>query len=148
MAGATADPAQSIHSVQSNLAFEPESGEGDMSVVSAQFSSEKVVICTTPQNVAGRYVFTLRSSVPVDIAAVLYYTYEDVELLRLTPSAGPARGFTRVVLHGNNFRYSSELKCRFGSQIVDAKWNSPIEVVCSSPRSLQGTLKVQVRCQY
>lgn len=52
----------------------------------------------------------------------------------LTPSHGPSRGRTEVLVRGSGFARSSALRCRFGSaEVSAARWFSGELVACLAP---------------
>lgn len=61
------------------------------------------------------------------------------------PSSGPCSGGTTVVLTGERFAKSHELRCGFGTSVVPAQWVSNRRIQCvSPPQMMASTVFVEV----
>jgi len=60
--------------------------------------------------------------------------YPSVYIADLEPASGPLSGGTSVRVFGTNFIFSSLLKCKIDSTVIDAVYISSKEVICVSPR--------------
>jgi hypothetical protein len=63
----------------------------------------------------------------------LYHYYKPPFLFDSNPSQGPVTGGTHVVVVGSNFTDTGNITCKFGKQVVPAKYVSSSEIGCTSP---------------
>jgi len=99
---------------------------------------EGYVACISPPNSVNNFA----SSVAVDISlsgqvftnfSVAFRYDEEVFVRSLHPSRGFASGGTDVQVLGGPFANSHELKCRFGTNIVNASFHDTNHISCLSP---------------
>ena len=117
-------------------------------VVVAAFISRDEIRCMSPASAK-----PARESIEITLNGVDYlpisgafFEYELApEVASTWPFGGPAfDGNTLVTVHGQNFRESAELGCRFGSVFVVAHFVSSTTILCRSPPSTPGLRTFQV----
>ncbi|CAM9134190.1 unnamed protein product, partial [Discosporangium mesarthrocarpum] len=116
-------------------------------MVKSQFISGSEVVCLTP-----RYAHT--GPVPVevtlngvdftDVGSVRFNYTEEVPGLDVAPTGGPMTGGTLVTVSGIPLEEPDVLACRFGSNVVPARWISAGVVQCESPLWDGNNLKAQL----
>ncbi len=101
-------------------------------------SDEGYVVCISPPNSLNNFA----SFVAVDISlsgqvfsnfSVVFRYDEEVFVRSLHPSGGFASGGTEVQVLGGPFQNNYELKCRFGTNIVNASFHDVNHISCLSP---------------
>jgi hypothetical protein len=107
------------------------------SVVPAEFITSSELLCITPSYVLGYYPVEISNN-NQDFTShnFPYHFYENMVLERIEPVSGPAKvAGTSVHVYGRNFVNSSLLTCRFGPQLVPARFVSSSLILCRSPVS-------------
>jgi len=113
---------------------------------SALAISSSFIACRTPAHRPGTILFRVIRDVEPQpkFDDLLYFSFVDVGVSFIFPSIGPTQGGTSVTVLGSNFRYSSDVRCKFGSAIVNATWTSLEELSCKSPFSMSNTVPLSV----
>jgi hypothetical protein len=63
----------------------------------------------------------------------LYHYYKPPFLFDSEPRQGPVTGNTTVTVVGTNFTDTGNITCKFGRQVVPARYKSSSEILCESP---------------
>ena len=113
---------------------------------SALALTSTMVACSTPAHQAGTVLFRVIRDVDPQpkFDDLMYFSFVNVSVSYFHPSIGPSSGGTSVTLFGHNFRYSSDMRCKFGSTVVNVTWESLDEISCRSPASLVGNAPLSV----
>ena len=108
----------------------------DSAVVMSEWIDSTTVQCETPSHAIGDVELSVSNNA-MNFDASIVFKYETLmEPLSIYPSRGSSTGGTIVTLTGSNFRFSSELKCRFDSKVVPAKFTTfSNEISCVTPNS-------------
>ena len=111
---------------------------GGNSTSPAVFHSSTTMTCTSPSNLRPdiyslEVSFDSGESFTVSSGST-FTVYPGIYISDLEPPSGPLSGGTPVRVFGTNFIFSSLLKCKIDSTIIDAVYVSSNEVICVSPR--------------
>ncbi|RHY68113.1 hypothetical protein DYB30_002543, partial [Aphanomyces astaci] len=123
---------------------------GTTVVSAATYFNSTTLTCIAPSVQSPRQVFidvstnSKRSSYSNTTTAA--FTYDaPVSLKSVTPTLGPATGNFSVEIYGGPFPRTDELRCRFGSVVVQALWVQTDAIQCTAPTQLQpGTVPLEV----
>ena len=85
-------------------------------------------------------------STPVEAASNrLVFTYFRVPTLHdMFPTRVSELGGSHLAIHGAYFLNVESLSCSFGDDVVAARWLSPTQIICTTPRRRPGTVHVRV----
>jgi hypothetical protein len=62
------------------------------------------------------------------------YTYYAMPyIFDINPRVGPTSGNTTVIAYGSNFNSTEEIRCKFGSKVVEGEFVALNEIKCISP---------------
>eukprot|EP00949_MAST-11_sp_MAST-11-sp1_P005202 g5202.t1 len=74
-----------------------------------------------------------------------WYSYDlPVSINSIYPKIAPSKGNASIRVVGSNFLPTDEMKCKFGSEIVQAVWLNAAEIVCRSPAHVTGTFPLEI----
>lgn len=111
-------------------------------IVPATVISDAKVTCVAPPSQVARTVFvdvTLNNADLVlnpndwtdDHLPFVYYA--PAYIYNCDPCMGPKSGNTTIIVMGNNFNNSANIKCKFGSKVVNGKYLDENKIQCVSP---------------
>jgi hypothetical protein len=113
-------------------------------VVPAQWLDSEHIACITPASGAGggRVSVTVRDGRLACDATGAFFAYHGLAVVTSVTvqsglPTGPVTGGTEVSVTGQNFRFTSEMQCRFGVETTPAIFVSASEVRCISPAQAQ-----------
>ena len=115
--------------------------------VPAEFLSNHAVLCTAPPHLPGVVSVKLTSNgADFSMSGALFTYYPQANVVSVWPVLGSAsEGGTIVTIHGDGFRNSAELVCKFGNIIgTEATWLSSTKILCRTPPHRPGLVAVQV----
>ncbi|KAF0687226.1 Aste57867_20988 [Aphanomyces stellatus] len=114
--------------------------------VPAVVISSTLLRCTTPPTLPlGALTLQLTTNQQEMSTPVPFLVVPNIVLASITPSVGPAlSGHTRVQVVGSGFQNQVELGCRFGAQIVPAKFVNATLIRCDAPSHAIGAVLFQV----
>lgn len=115
--------------------------------VPAKFLSNQAVLCTAPPHLPGVVSVELTSNgADFSMSGALFTYYPQANVVSVWPVLGSAsEGGTIVTIHGDGFRNSAELVCKFGNTIgTEATWLSSTKLLCRTPPHRPGLVVVRV----
>ncbi|CAM9116223.1 unnamed protein product [Choristocarpus tenellus] len=119
---------------------------GDI-VVPGVYQTSTEVVCWSPQqegSITVVYVEVTSNGVSFS-TSLATFTYDSrMEILVLSPTQGPSRGGSEVLLTGINFLNTPAATCKFGTEVVMARYLSHNELLCVAPPSKAGVVPVEV----
>jgi hypothetical protein len=95
-----------------------------------------VVVCASPPRLAGSVWLDVGAAGADYSASGVRFTYTDAGVPAITsvsPPFGSVLGNTTFVVRGTGFVNSDDAQCRFGSEVVVARFLSATAVVCVTP---------------
>ena len=115
-----------------------------LTVVPAQFISEKLFQCRTPAASPGLLPFEASlNRMDFTKAGKAFLFQTEISIATLLPNYGLDVGNTPVFLTGMNFFNSSALSCRFGAKTVKAVFLSQNTIFCLSPPQSPGSVDLE-----
>lgn len=115
--------------------------------VPAKFISNQAVLCTAPPHLPGAVLVSLTfNGADSSMSGALFTYYPQANVVSVWPVLGSAaNGGTIVTIHGDGFRNSAELVCKFGNIVgTEATWLSSTELLCRTPPHRPGLVIVRV----
>ena len=105
---------------------------GSTSIVPALYLSSNKITCVAPAQSPGIYLLSVsQNGQDFSDEKISITFYEDFELHSITPASGPTG--SQVHVHGNGFKNSTDITCRFQFKVVPAEFISSKEIMCTSP---------------
>jgi hypothetical protein len=112
--------------------------------VTASRVSKTAIECQTPSVASsGVYTISVEGLEAVDGTTNLFYFVEQAHLDSISPQWGGINGGVAHV-YGQNFVYSSNLRCMFGSVVTLASFIDSGEIACPFPPMVSGSVDVAV----
>ena len=73
------------------------------------------------------------------------FQYDAVpNLFSSSPLSGSTVGGTRVIIYGTGFKQSNDMECKFGVDVVYARWLTHESIVCVAPSCQPGRVALSV----
>ena len=111
-------------------------------LVLATIVSDAKIICVAPPSQFARTYFVDVTLNNADMVLneidwtddhLQYSYFAPAYIYSVEPSIGPKGGNTSVIVNGNNFNNTSNIKCKFGSKVVPGTFLSTYNVSCLTP---------------
>ena len=108
---------------------------GQNIIVSAVFVSSTEISCSTPPSstVSSVSLAVTVNGVDYSMSGAMFDYHKDSTVESVHPWKGPSTGGTIVLVSGENFVESEDLRCRFGKEEVLGRWISSKAIECMSP---------------
>ena len=107
---------------------------GEVVVYASYTSNTHTIRCVSPTNAEGDTLVMVGFNGQQYSSLGPNFVYHRLESVgSLSPSSGPARGSTTVLVNGTSFQNFTEIMCKFGSSTVQGSIKSNDQVSCKAP---------------
>eukprot|EP00163_Fabomonas_tropica_P008375 TRINITY_DN17_c0_g4_i1.p1 TRINITY_DN17_c0_g4~~TRINITY_DN17_c0_g4_i1.p1 ORF type:complete len:4695 (+),score=879.62 TRINITY_DN17_c0_g4_i1:301-14385(+) len=108
---------------------------GSLPPVTPTVTSDKVIVAVTPaaSNTGSVVVEVSLNAQDYSESGVLFTYIDPISISLLLPQSGPESGGSTVTVRGSGFSNRLDLRCKFGSSVVPARWWNTTEITCTSP---------------